>query len=438
MRLPGGQTRARPAGRVALVPAGTGAVAVGLVVLGVASYVYLAVAGRALGPAGTSSVAVAWAIAYGLGPGLFFPVEQEVTRLVAGRRARGEDGGPVLQRGAVLAGALLATLGVIMAAVREPLAGRLFDGDVTMVWALLAAFAGMALAHLVRGMLAGAGRFGWYGAQLGLDGALRMVLAVVLGGLRVDSPVPFCLVLAAAPILSTLCTVAPILGPSTRRAPVAGSEVGWPDLCRGLGLLIVSVLLAQVVLNLPVINVRLLAPGDPEVAAAMLAALILVRVPLFLFGSVQASLLSGLSVAVNIGDLAAYRHLIVRTLAAVSALGAAGAVVAVVAGPWLATHLFDSPDGLDAGDFGWLAVGSLAYLWALVLGQGLLALDRHRDQALGWVVGTLALIAATLLPGDVVARSERGYAVGTIIVAVTLSAMLVRAPAALDGRPWSR
>jgi O-antigen/teichoic acid export membrane protein len=431
MRLLGGETRARRTSRAVIVPAGTGSVGVGLVVLGLASYAYLAMAGHALGPAGMSSVSVAWAIAYALGPGVFFPVEQEITRLVAARRAYGEGGAPVLRRGAVLAGALLALLGVVMVAVRGPLADRLFGGEVAMVWALLASFAGMALSYVVRGMLAGEGHFGWYGIQLGLDGLLRIVLAAALGGLRVDSPLPYCLILAVAPIVATLCTVRPLRG-----AFHAGPEVDWLDLCRGLGLLVVSVSLAQLVLNLPVINVRLLAPGDPEITAAMLTALILVRVPLFLFGSVQASLLSGLSGAVSIGDRTTYGHLMARTLAVVSVLGAVGTVVAVAAGPWLATRLFDSPDSLRAADFGWLAAGSLAYLWALVLGQGLLAHGRHRDQAVGWVVGALALIAATLLPGDVVARSERGYAVGALVVAVTLGALLARAP--WGDRPWSR
>jgi hypothetical protein len=153
---------------------------VGLAVLGVASYVYLALAGHALDPAGMSSVAVAWAIVYGLGPGLFFPVEQEITRLVAGRRVHGERGLPVLRRGAVLAACCWRRSAVVMVAAREPLAERLFDGDVALVWALLAAFAGTALAYVVRGMLAAAGRFGWYGAQLGVDGVLRMALAAAL------------------------------------------------------------------------------------------------------------------------------------------------------------------------------------------------------------------------------------------------------------------
>ena len=86
-----------------MLPPGTAAVGSGLAVLGAASYVHLAVAGHTLDPARMSSVAVLWSIVFAIGPGLFFPVEQEITRIVAGRRVHRDGAGPVLRRGALLA-----------------------------------------------------------------------------------------------------------------------------------------------------------------------------------------------------------------------------------------------------------------------------------------------------------------------------------------------
>ena len=416
----------RPLG---LVPPGTVAVGGGLVILGLASYVYLAIAGHTLDTAGMSSVAVLWSIAFAVGPGLFFPIEQEITRLVAGRAVRGDGAGPVLSRGALLAAAILAALLLVLFAAAEPLARRLFDGDTEMVWVLAGAFVGLALAHTTRGVLAGTGAFGWYGAQLSVDGALRMGIAAVLGASGVDSPVWFGLVLVISPIASVLVTVPAVI---SRASP--GANVIWLDLCRGLGLLTVTALLSQLLVNIAVVDVRLLAPADVASAAALLSALVLVRVPLFLFASLQASLLSGLSTAVASGDRRTYRHLLTRTLSVVTALGVIGIGVVITAGPWLTVRLFDAPDVLGRADFGWLGFGTLAYLWAMVLGQGVLALGRHRDQALAWVLGIAVLAAVTLAPGDVVTRVEVGYAVGAFVVAVTLAVVLART----ESRPWHR
>jgi O-antigen/teichoic acid export membrane protein len=404
-----------------LLPPGTAAVGAGLAVLGLAAYIHLAIAGHTLDRAGMSSVSVLWSIVFSVGPGLFFPIEQEIARIVAARRVGGDAAGPVLRRGAILAGGILGVLIAVTLAAAGPLADRLFGGDAGLVWVLCGAFVGLALAHTTRGVLAGLGHFAWYGAQLGVDGVLRIVMAAILGAAGVTSPAWFSLVLVVAPVASVLLTLPPV-----RRARGGGRVVGWAELCRGLGLLAVSALLAQLVVNVAVINVRLLAPDDVVVAGALLSALVLVRVPLFVFASVQASLLPGLSAAVAAGDTTGYRRLLGRALAVVTLLGAGGAVVAVALGPWLVRVLFAAPDVLHAGDFGWLAAGTLVYLWAMVLGQGVLAVNRHRDQALAWVAGTVALVAATLLPGGVAQRVEIAFVAGSIVAAAVLALVLLR------------
>ncbi|MBX6356493.1 MAG: polysaccharide biosynthesis protein [Micromonosporaceae bacterium] len=400
---------------VGVLPPGTLAVGAGLGVLGLASYVHLAVAGHTLDAAGMSSVSVLWSLVFIVGLGLFFPIEQEVARIVSARRVHGQPAWPVLRRGAVLAATILVALFAVLLAGSGPIADRLFAGDRSLVWVFAAAMVGLALGYVTRGVLGGLGDFGWYGVQLGVDGGLRIVMAGALGVLGIRSSLWFGLVLVFAPIASVLLTAGPVL-----RARGAGPEIGWAELCRGLGLLVVSALLAQVVVNIAVINVRLLDPEDVAVAGALLSALVLVRVPLFVFGSLQASLLPGLSGAVAAADAAGYRRLLGRALAVVTALGGAGAAVAVPLGPWLVRLLFDASDVLGVADFAWLAAGTCAYLWAMVLGQGVLAQGRHRDQALAWVIGTAALVAATLCPGDVAQRVELGYAAGSLVVAVVL------------------
>jgi O-antigen/teichoic acid export membrane protein len=420
-----GPPRRSPAsGLLRLLPPGTAPVAAGLAVLGVASYVHLAIAGHTLDPAAMSSLAVLWSIVFAIGPGLFFPVEQEIARVVAGLRAHGLRGAAVLRRGTALALGLLGVLLLGLVLAGPVLTDRLFAGDAGLVWALAGAFAGLAAAHTTRGVFAGTGRFGLYGAQLGLDGALRIGLAVLLGVLGVRSALWFALVLTVAPLASVLLTLPPVLAEFAR--PAGAPTVGWVALSRGLGLLTVSALLAQVLVNIAVVDVRLLAPADVAIAAAMLAAMVLVRIPLFVFASLQAALLPGLSAAVARGERPTFARLLGRSLIVVTVLGGLGTVVAVVAGAWLSRRLFDAPTLLGRGDFAALAVGTLAYLWALVLGQGALALGRHRDQALAWVAGIVVLAGLTLAPGAVAHRVELGYAGGALTVAVVLATVLLR------------
>ncbi|MFF5173557.1 lipopolysaccharide biosynthesis protein [Micromonospora sp. NPDC000089] len=406
-----------------LVPPGTLAVGAGLALLGLASYVHLAVAGHNLAKADYSSLSVLWAIVFTLGIGVFLPVEQEVARVVAGRRTRGQAAGPVLTRGAILAGAVLVVMVGVVLALHRQLTDRFFAGDDTMVTVLIGALAAMAVAYTTRGVLSGLQLFPWYGTQLGVDGGLRIAMVALLGLTGVTDPIWYGVVLVIAPLLGVLATLPPVL-----RAIGGGVPVAWPALLRGLGLLTVSSLLSQVVVNIGVINVRLLDPSDETTAGALLSALVLVRIPLFVFASLQASLLPGLATAASSDDLTGFRAQLRRALGIVTALGVLGALGAVLLGPWLVRTLFDTADVLDHGDFAWLAVATLAYLWAMVLGQGLLALDRHRSQALAWVVGVAALAAVTAYPAPLALRVELGYAVGSVVVAAVMAVLLRSGP----------
>jgi O-antigen/teichoic acid export membrane protein len=266
--------------------------------------------------------------------------------------------------------------------------------------------------------------------QLGLDGGLRIALALGFGVLGVDSATWYCAILIIAPVLAALVTLPRI------DAPGAGSGVSWGNLARGLGILTVAALLSQIVVNIGVINVKLLDPGDAQLGIALLSALTLVRIPLFVFASLQASLLPGLAAALARGDRAGYQRMLLRTLGVVSALGVIGGLVMVSIGPWLIQVLFDAPGLLTRADFGWLAAGTLAYLWAVVLGQGVLAQGNHRDQSLAWLAGVIALIGVTMLPGSVAQRVEYGYAAGSLVVALGMAVALWlasrREPAAIE------
>jgi O-antigen/teichoic acid export membrane protein len=427
------QDRPRPAVPVlsrlsALLPPGTVAVGAGLAVLGAASYVHIAVASHSLSKAHNSAFAVVWSIVFTVGLGLFLPIEQEITRIVVARRAEGQGIWPVYRRGAMLALGLLVVVCAVLAVVAGPVADRLFGGDRSLVIATAGGFAGLALAHPTRGVLAGTGRFGAYGLQLGVDGGLRIVLAAALGLAGLHSALLFGLILAVAPVLSVLVTAGAV-----RAELFAGRQLPWPEFGRGVAPLMVSTLLAQLVVNVGVVNIKLLAPQDVALAGALLSALVLVRIPLFVFASLQASLLTGLSTSASAGDRVGFRHLLLRACAIVSALAFIGAVPTVLFGPWLLRVFFNTSEALNRLDFAVLAAGTGAYLIAQVLGQGAISLGHHRDQTYAWLAGTLALILITVAPGSVSLRVEGGYALGSAVVALVLAFAVARRAARPSG-----
>jgi hypothetical protein len=397
------------------VPAGTLLVGGGLAVLGVASYIHIAVANRLLDSAGQSSISVLWALVFSIGIGLFWPIEQEVGRLVTARTVSGDGVAPVMRTAGLIGGGLLGTLIVVLAVASGPIADRLFDGDRGMVFALCGAFVGLAAGYLTRGVLSGRGRFGWYGIQLAVDGGLRIVLAAGLGLAGVRSALAFALILTVAPLVSVVLTLPPVL---RELGPGTPATVG--AVCRGIGLLLTSSVLSQAIVNIGVINLKLLEPGETRYTAALLSAVIVARVPLFVFASLQASLLPALTRAITTGDVPGYRRLLTRALGVVCLLGVAGGVPAVALGPWLLPRVFSVPNVLDHADFAWLAAGTLAYMAAIVVGQAVIARGRHATQALGWLVGTVVLLAITLGPGDARTRVEIAFAVGSLMVVPVL------------------
>ena len=115
------------------------------------SFAFLGIAGRTLGKDAFEPLSVYWALIYLVCPGFFLPLEQEVSRALANRWARGLGVGTLVrqagQLGAGLTGALV--LAVVVAA--PFLLDHLFDDQVLIIVALVLAIVGYAAVHLARG-----------------------------------------------------------------------------------------------------------------------------------------------------------------------------------------------------------------------------------------------------------------------------------------------
>ncbi len=403
-----------------VIPAGTHLVIGGTMVLGAASYIQISIAGHALATGPRAAVSELWSLVMTVSLGLFFPIEQELTRVVAARAVRGEGVAPVLRRASLLTLGLLVLIGGALALGAGPLANTFFGGDRTLVWAFAGSLVGMALVYLTRGILAGLGLFNSYGISLGLDGGLRIVLA---GGLFLagsHSAVAYGLVLAASPLFAMVCTL-----PATLRGCRPGPLMPWNELFQNMTMMITASVLAQIVVNAAVITTALVHT-DTRVTFALLSAGVLCRIPLFVFGSLQPTLMTGLSTTATTGDRAGFRKMLLQTCGVIVGLGLAGAIPAVFIGSWIIHTFLGAPDVLGSMDFFWFSAGTMCYMLAMVLGQALMALGRHRWQMLAWLLGTAALVAVTLVPGPVTTRVEVAYAFGSLVTAAAMLLTLVQ------------
>lgn len=402
------------------LPPGTVPVGGGVCALALASYVYLAIAGRTLSVDGMAGLSVLWSLAFSLGTGLFLPLEQELTRVVAARRARGEGARPAALRGSLISASLLAACLVALAAFSQPLADLLFRGNRSLVWALAATLLGLSVVHISRGLLAGSGRFRAYGGQLAVDSALRVVLALGLSLAGSTSPLLFGLLLSFAPLVSVAVGVA-----SVARSAQPGPPAGPGELRKGLAPLTVSTLLGQVLPNAPVVLAELVTDKGSALTGALLSAMIIIRLPIFAITSVQPSVLNVLARSYTLGRRDAFQRQLGRTVAGAAVLGLGGTVVSGVLGPWLAQVLFHATPLLSGLDFAIFGFGTAGLLIALILSQGQLAMNRQMAQGTAWAIGAGVFTVLALMPEAVITRLETSYTVGCWTVALVLAVTTV-------------
>jgi O-antigen/teichoic acid export membrane protein len=409
------------------LPEGTLAVGAGLVLNGVGAYAFLVLSARQLGPAEFAPLSVLWALAFLVAPGLFLPLEQEVSRAVASRRARNEGALPVVRHAAVIGGVLLGVVVVVSLVASGWLLDRLFDGQGLLLSGFVLALVGYCAAHLVRGLLSGNGRFGDYALYFGTEGVLRGTVGIAFLAVGVSSAGWYGLTVGIVPFVAiTVALVRP------RGLLVPGPESRAGELTTALGSLLAASMFTALLLNAGPIAVELLATeAESDEAGRFLAGLVIARVPLFLFQAVQASLLPRLALYAGGRQWEQLAGALRRLVLAVAGLGATATLVAWAIGPEVVRLFFGEEFALGHRDLGLLALSSGTFMVAVALGQALIALGAAGRMALGWAAGVAAFAAVTAAGDDLYLRVELGLVAGTLVVALGLAA-LVRARLAAE------
>ena len=403
-----------------ILPRGSGVVGAWILFSGVASYGFLTLTGRALGPERYGGLSALWALGFLLGPGACLPVEQEVARALSSRAARGLGGGPLVHRAGIGAAVLAATL-VVLALIASPwLVHDLFDDQVLLLVGLLLLLAGYALEYLVRGIFAGNSRFGPYGVLVGGEAGSRLLVTIVMVALGVATAGPYGVMLGVAPFIGVLISLRRREGLVT-----PGPPAPWRELSRSFGWLLAGSLFAQALINTGPILVQVLGSEKNDAATGQfLASLVIARIPVFLFQGVQAALLPRLSGHAGAGQVHDLRTETRRMTLAIGALCVAATAGAWLLGPAVVGIAFGDDFALGSRDLAILAAASCIYLLALTLCQALIALRGQPRVALGWGIGLAVLAVVTLLGQDLLLRVELGFLLGAIAASLAMGALL--------------
>lgn len=375
---------------------------VALLVAGVATYAFFRVGQTTMGgPEEFAPISALWFAAFSLAPGVFLPLEQELGRALAHRRAQGLGGAPVVARILKLSAIMIAVvLGLI--AIGSPLIARTyFGGDWLMLAALATAFVAYAPAHLARGICAGTGRFSGYALVLGSDGVIRILFVLALAALGVTAAAAFGFAIALAPLAAVI-----YLSARGRLHTEPGPPAPWQEVTPNLGWLLIGSVCAAALLNAGVVTANLLAAEDQKFLVTQFAfGVLLARVPLFLFQAVQASLLPRLTGLAARGEFVEFRSGFTKLMLLVFAVGASATVMAYLFGPWAIELIYEAR--LDAVTLALLALASAIYMLALATAQAVIALRGHRFVAAGWSASlTVFVISVSMIEADLFRRIE--------------------------------
>jgi O-antigen/teichoic acid export membrane protein len=399
-----------------------GPVAAGLVVLGLGSFAFLSIAGRALGPVDFAPVATLWVLFNASALAFFQPIEQELGRATAARVTHGLGARPVLVRCLLVGVGVTACLGLLVLFLRQTLDEQTFNGRSTLAPLLLLGLVGLLAEHVLRGLFSGNERFGRYGGQLAVDGLLRTVIPglVVLSSMATVTSLSAALVVA--PLLAAVLTAGRV-----SRLSRPGPPIPWRELLPALGTLTAAAILSQLIVNAAPIAAAVLAtPEEADRAGIFIAALVLTRIPLFFFGAVQAIFLPSLARLSAVDDRHGFRRQTAQVLVLVGGAGAVFVAGLAAVGPWVLEVLYGPEFTADRTVLVVLGLGAAAYMIAQALAQAVIALRAYRAPLYAWAAGSAVFFAGLALPLSLETRVSMALLCGGAVAAAVMALLLRR------------
>jgi O-antigen/teichoic acid export membrane protein len=395
----------------------TGALGAGTVVGGLLAYAFFAMATRTLGASDAAPVSVLWTYWTMAAAILTFPLQHWTIRLLT----RGDEGTLARSQTRIWAGtAVVSAFSALLAYLARDV---LFHDSTVAYPAMVAGItAGAALSGLVRGGLAGRGRYAATGVSVAAENLLRVALGVAVA-LAGGGAVAFGLALVVGSFSGFLWPSSLRFGD---RITGAAESISSPlALASGLA---AGSLIAQIVLTGGPVALAALG-GTPQQVTSLFVALAVWRAPYLVSLGVAPRITSALTRMTLAGDEQRLRRARKWTLLAV--LGAA--VLAFLAGATIFDPVLRMVFGRDVV-LDWqtpalIGVGTAAAIGNLVLLLLMLALGTSRPVSRAWLAAVV--VVAAILVGVPVSPLNR---VATAFVAAQLTAFALLLAAPLRGQ----
>lgn len=409
----------------ASLPEGTLPVAIGLFLAGFTAYAFFKVGQVALGKEHFKPIVALWFTTFALVPGFYMPIEQELGRAIAHRKALNQGAMPIVRKMVMLSLGLSAILIAIVLCASPWLTKHMFEGYWAVTVALIVAFIAYAPMHMARGIVSGSGRFRAYGIIMGVDGLARIGACVALWLLGVENVGAYAVAVVAAPLLAVA-----VVALRKDLTQLDGPPTTFAEITPNLGWLLVGSVMGAALVNAGPLGVDVLATSSEAAKVTAFGnGVLLSRVPLFLFQAVQAALLPRLARLAAQGAFAEFRHGLSTLLKIVAGVAVFGAAGSFVLGPWALKLVYG--DGLDRRTLTLLALASGLYMLALSVAQAVIALHGHKYVAYGWLAAMASFVLVTAFAShDLYLRVELGLVSGssaaTIIFAWALRKQFAR------------
>jgi O-antigen/teichoic acid export membrane protein len=419
-----------PSRRIA-APDGTILLSSATLLSGVLAYAFHVIAARSLGASTYGLVAVLWAAMFIAVVVLFRPLEQTISRAVADRLVRDEEVRSVMRASLLIYGGLAVGLALSTVVFWRPLNDRLFLGHSFFVLALAVGTIAYGGAYVLRGACGGIRWFQGYGAGLLADGTVRIVILIPIVFVSSGN-------LAAAAIAGAALggALVPLALGRRRLAPLAQRGSGTPFHLRSAASFAAPAAAVaaadQLLVNGGPLFVMLSGGKDAgKTAGIVFAATMIVRIPVFFFTGLAASLLPNLTRLNASGDTAEFHRMIARATSLFAAVAGMIVIFGATIGPQTLLTVYGPAFQTSHLDLALLGVAAGGYLAAATLAQALLALASGRTAAAIWCTSAaMFVVGYMVVPGSQMFRVALSMAAATVFAALASTIVLMRRKAA--------
>ncbi len=369
---------------LATLPVGTVPIALGMIVGALTGYVVVIVVNHAVSGSGYAGFGTFWSLIFVVGPGLFFPLEQEISRAISHRTARDDGSKPIVRMATLMATSLAIIVALILACFSPVFIKYFFHGNVYLQIGFIMGVVGYAFMHCSRGVLSGNHRFKAYGMSTALEGGSRFSIVVVLAIFGVKNVGVYGLALGIAPYL----TVAPFI-PLLISLMKPGTDASKRELGTALTWLVSSSVLSQALAYSSLFITNIVEGRDNALIARYFTnAFFIARIPVIGFMAFQAALLPKLSALHSLHNHKEFRLQFRKLFLLVIAASILGIGFVAVFGNFAGRLLF-GPENFRLAwiDFLVLTIGSCIFLAAQTMQQACIALQHYKVITFAYLTG---------------------------------------------------